>query len=223
MLGKKIVANLSALKGERILTGIQPTGNLTIGNYLGSVQNLLTIQKKNPQDMTFTFIADLHSLTTAFDIDHAQIKRTTDIGEKTKEIAKVFISSGVCSSPATVLFVQSWVKEHAELCWLLGCLGPQHWLNNMIQYKEKSNKNSSLGIYSYPVLMAADILAYRAGKVPVGSDQKQHLELCHKYAERFNSIVGKEFFPYPKYIEAEAPRVMSLTDPNKKMSKSDKN
>ena len=123
----------------------------------------------------------------------------------------------------THLFVQSEVKEHAELCWILGCIGPQHWLNMMIQYKEKSTQNSSLGIYSYPVLMTADILLYKAHFVPVGEDQKQHLELAKRYAERFNSIVGKEYFPVPNYIVAKAPRVMSLTDPNKKMSKSDAN
>ena len=108
-------------------------------------------------------------------------------------MAKTFIAAGINSKDRhkTHLFVQSHVKQHSELCWILGCIGPQHWLNMMIQYKEKSNKNSSLGIYAYPVLMAADILLYKANYVPVGEDQKQHLELVKRYVERFNSIAKK--------------------------------
>lgn len=166
----------------RILTGIQPTGNLTIGNYLGSVDNLLRIRNEHPACQTFIFIADLHSLTTAFDLEHAQINYNDKIGASSLSIAKNVISSGFQVGGQAHLFVQSDVKEHSELCWILGCIGPQHWLNMMIQYKEKSTSNSSLGIYSYPVLMAADILLYKANYVPVGEDQKQHLDLTKKYA-----------------------------------------
>lgn len=170
-----ILRTLYKLSTTRILTGIQPTGNLTIGNYLGSIDNLLSIQKNHPTSETYMFIADLHSLTTAFELDHEQIIFNAQIGNNTLSIAKSIICSGLKVGGNTHLFVQSEVKEHAELCWILGCIGPQNWLNMMIQYKEKRSKNSSLGIYSYPVLMTADILLYKANFVPVGEDQKQHL------------------------------------------------
>lgn len=207
----------------RIMTGLQPTGDLTVGNYLGSIDNLMKLQAAFPTSKVFLGIMDLHSLTNAFAVEHSRVSYEGKIGEHTREIAKAMVCSGVKIDGDNVLFIQSQVKEHAELCWILGCIGPQHWLNIMIQYKEKSHENSSLGIYSYPTLMAADILLYRASYVPVGEDQRQHLELARRYAERFNKIAKKELFPLPEYVVSKTPRVMSLTDPSKKMSKSDAN
>ena len=121
------------------------------------------------------------------------------------------------------LFVQSQVPQHTELTWIFSCLGPQHWLNTMIQFKEKSNENSSVGLYTYPVLMAVDILLYKADHVPVGVDQLQHIELTNKYGQRFNKQFKTNFFPKVKYVESKFPKIMSLVDPVKKMSKSDAN
>ncbi|EGR28434.1 tryptophanyl-tRNA synthetase, putative [Ichthyophthirius multifiliis] len=172
-------------KKDIIFSGIQPTGNLHLGNYLGAIKNWVRLQQNYMDKAEIYFqIADLHALT-----------------DKYKQ-----------------------VPYHAELAWILGCIAPQNWLNTMTQYKDKKSKNSSLGLYSYPVLMAADILLYNATLIPVGNDQKQHLELTKNYANRFNSLFQKgqsEGIIYPKYLESEFPRVMSLKDATKKMSKSE--
>jgi tryptophanyl-tRNA synthetase len=165
-------------------------------------------------------IADYHSLTTGLNYDHGVIKYNNRIREDTLEMAKVLIASGV-DSKQICFFVQSQVPSHLELAWIFNCISPQHWLNKMIQFKEKGHQNSSVGLYTYPILMASDILLYRATHIPVGLDQVQHLELTASIAERFNQLFATNYFPRPNYLEAKLPKVMSLSDPNKKMSKSD--
>ncbi len=198
---------------QRVLSGIQPTGNLHLGNYLGAIRNWVAMQ----QDMPCLFmIADLHAITVQQDpaaLIHA-----------TREITAALIACGV--DPArSIIFAQSSVRGHAELAWILNCHTPLGWLNRMTQFKEKSGKNKEsamLGLYSYPVLQTADILIYQATHVPVGEDQKQHIELSRDIAGAFNRAYSHEFFTLPEpIIQKQSARIMSLRDGTKKMSKSD--
>ena len=198
---------------NRIFSGVQPTGNLHLGNYLGAIRNWVVLQKN--YDCIFC-IVDLHALTVPQ--DPAQLKA------QTREVTAAYIASGI-DPERCVIFNQSMVAGHAELAWLLSCLTPLGWLNRMTQFKEKAGKQrdeAGLGLYAYPVLMAADIILYKATHVPVGEDQKQHLELARDIAGAFNRRYGVEFFPLPEpMIFGAATRVMSLRDGSKKMSKSD--
>lgn len=197
----------------RILSGVQPTGNLHIGNYLGAIKNWVELQKDN--ECLFC-IVDLHAITVPQD--------PAELSENILETAAAYIASGVDSKKA-IIFQQSMVSGHAELAWLLNCITPIGWLNRMTQFKDKAGKNkekAGLGLYAYPVLMAADILLYGADKVPVGDDQKQHLELTRDIAEKFNRDFSSDILTVPEpLITGSATRVMSLRDGSAKMSKSD--
>jgi tryptophanyl-tRNA synthetase len=198
---------------NRIFSGIQPTGNLHLGNYLGAIRNWVLLQK----DFECIFcIVDLHALT--------QPQDPAELRASTREVTAAYIAAGIDPECCTI-FNQSMVAAHTELAWLLGCLTPLGWLNRMTQFKEKAGKNremAGLGLYAYPVLMAADILLYKATHVPVGEDQKQHLELARDIAGAFNRRYECEVFPLPEpQIFGAATRVMSLRDGTKKMSKSD--
>jgi tryptophanyl-tRNA synthetase len=198
---------------NRIFSGIQPTHHLHLGNYLGAIRNWVGLQH---QYESIFCIVDLHALTVPQ--DPAALLRAT------REVAATYIACGI-DPVKNIIFHQSAVQEHAMLAWLLGTLTPLGWLNRMTQFKEKAGKardNAGLGLYSYPVLMAADILLYKATHVPVGEDQKQHLELARDIAGAFNRQFGKDVFPLPEpQIFGAATRVMSLRDGQKKMSKSD--
>lgn len=197
----------------RIFSGVQPTGNLHLGNYLGAIRNWVALQ--NDFESVYC-VVDLHAITVPQ--DPAALRRST------REVAASLIASGI-DTDTSILFNQSQVKEHAELGWLFNCVTRLGWLNRMTQFKEKAGKNrenATVGLYSYPTLMAADILAYQATHVPVGEDQKQHLELTRDIATAFNSMFGVEFFPQPEpLIQGTAARVMSLRNGSSKMSKSD--
>ena len=196
-----------------IFSGVQPTGNLHLGNYLGAIRNWVDLQNNN--NCIFC-IVDLHAITTS--------ENRTQILQNTREVAAAYIASGI-DPKKNIIFVQSNVAGHSELSWLLSCHTPIGWLNRMTQFKDKAGKNKEkapLGLYSYPVLMAADILLYKSTHVPVGEDQKQHLELSRDIAQAFNRYYNKEFFPVPEpVISGNATRLMSLKDGLKKMSKSD--
>ncbi|AMW30108.1 MULTISPECIES: tryptophan--tRNA ligase [Arthrospira] len=201
---------------QRILSGVQPTGNLHLGNYLGAIRNWVEGQK---QYDNFFCVVDLHAIT----VPHNPATLATD----TYTIAALYLACGIDPEHSTI-FVQSHISAHSELTWLLNCLTPINWLQDMIQFKEKAVKqgeNVSTGLLDYPVLMAADILLYDADRVPVGEDQKQHLELTRDIAGRFNHLFGQpdqEILKIPEpLIRTEGARVMSLTDGTKKMSKSD--
>ncbi len=198
---------------NRIFSGIQPTGNLHLGNYLGAIRNWVQLQ--HDYDCIFC-IVDLHALTQPQDPD--------ELRAATREVTAAYIAAGI-DPERCIIFNQSMVSAHAELAWLLGCLTPLGWLNRMTQFKEKAPKQremAGLGLYGYPVLMAADILLYKATHVPVGEDQKQHVELARDIAGAFNRRYERDFFPLPEpQIFGEATRVMSLRDGTKKMSKSD--
>jgi tryptophanyl-tRNA synthetase len=198
---------------NRIFSGIQPTGNLHLGNYLGAIRNWVALQ----HDYECIFcIVDLHALTLPQD--------PAELRHSTREVTAAYIAAGIDVGHC-IIFNQSMVSAHAELAWLLSCLTPLGWLNRMTQFKEKAGKhrdNAGLGLYAYPVLMAADILGYKATHVPVGEDQKQHLELARDIAGAFNRRYERDFFPLPEpQIFGEATRVMSLRDGSSKMSKSD--
>jgi tryptophanyl-tRNA synthetase len=198
---------------KRIFSGIQPTGNLHLGNYLGAIRNWVALQ----HDYECIFcIVDLHALTLPQNPD--------ELREATREVTAAYIAAGI-DPERCIIFNQSMVSAHAELAWLLGCLTPLGWLNRMTQFKEKAPKqrdSAGLGLYAYPVLMAADILLYKATHVPVGEDQKQHVELARDIAGAFNRRYERDFFPLPEpQIFGEATRVMSLRDGTRKMSKSD--
>src|ERR1700722_4946813 len=198
---------------NRIFSGIQPTGNLHLGNYLGAIRNWVALQR----DYECIFcIVDLHALTLPQD--------PRELRAHTREVTAAYLAAGI-DPLHCIIFNQSMVSAHAELGWLLSCLTPLGWLNRMTQFKEKAGKhrdNAGLGLYAYPVLMAADILGYKATHVPVGEDQKQHLELARDIAGAFNRRYEIEFFPLPEpQILGAATRVMSLRDGTKKMSKSD--
>ena len=198
----------------RVLSGMQPTGNLHLGNYLGALKNWVRMQ--DTHDCYFC-VVDLHAMST-MPQDPQKLRQAA------RETAAAYIAAGIDTRKST-LFVQSAVPAHAELNWILATFTPLGWLNRMTQFKDKTAKNRDkelLGLYAYPVLMAADILIYRATHVPVGEDQKQHLELTRDLAGVFNRHYGTDFFPLPEpMILGEAARVMSLRDGTKKMSKSD--
>ena len=207
---------------ERVFSGVQPTGNLHLGNYLGALKRFVEMQATHP---CIYCVVDWHAITMAH--DPATLKRTT------REVTAAFLAAGI-DPVKNIVFNQSRVPEHAELAWAFDCVARMGWLSRMTQFKEKAGKdkeNASVGLFNYPVLMAADILVYRATHVPVGDDQKQHLELARDIAQKFNndfaeSIAanghGGAFFPLPEpLIQGPATRVMSLRDGTKKMSKSD--
>ena len=211
-----------AIFHERVFSGVQPTGNLHLGNYLGAIKNFVALQTTRP---CLYCVVDLHAMTLPH--EPAQLAR------QTREVTAAFLACGI-DPKINAVFNQSRVAEHAELAWVFDCVARLGWLNRMTQFKEKAGKdreNASVGLYNYPVLMAADILVYRATHVPVGEDQKQHLELSRDIAQKFNndfsgSIAahghGDAFFPLPEpLILGPATRVMSLRDGTKKMSKSD--
>lgn len=198
---------------ERIFSGVQPTGNLHLGNYLGAIRAWVDMQHKYE---SLFCIVDLHAITVPQ--DPAKLRAAV------RETAAAYIACGI-DPVKNIVFPQSAVAEHSELAWILSCNTPLGWLNRMTQFKDKAGKDKErapLGLYSYPVLMAADILLYKTTHVPVGEDQKQHIELARDIAGAFNRNFGKEFFPLPEpVIRAEAARIMSLRDGTKKMSKSD--
>jgi tryptophanyl-tRNA synthetase len=198
---------------KRIFSGMQPTGQLHLGNYLGALRNWVRLQDEAE---CFYCVVDLHAITVPQD--------PTELRAAIRNTAAAYIAAGVDPNKSTLL-AQSSVAQHCELAWVFNTLTPLGWLNRMTQYKDKSAKNRDLellGLYSYPVLMAADILLYKATHVPVGEDQKQHLELARDIAGAFNRQFNVEYFPLPEpQILGEATRVMSLRDGTKKMSKSD--
>ncbi len=198
---------------SRILSGIQPTGNLHLGNYLGAIVNWVRMQHEME---TFICVVDLHAITLP--------QNPAELRTNTLEMTAALLASGIDPKKA-VLFHQSAVPEHAQLAWVLNCTARLGWLNRMTQFKEKSGKDkegASIGLYTYPVLQAADILIYKATHVPVGEDQKQHLELARDIAQKFNTDFGVELFVLPEpVIQGPATRVMSLRDGSKKMSKSE--
>ena len=206
----------------KVFSGVQPTGNLHLGNYLGAITRFVALQES--YDCLYC-VVDLHALTIPQD--------PAELRSSIRDVTAAFLAAGI-DPKKHIVFNQSRVPEHAELAWVFNCVARVGWLSRMTQFKEKAGKdreNASVGLYAYPVLMAADILAYRATHVPVGEDQKQHLELARDIAQKFNTdfadgIVahgfGPEFFPLPEpLIQGPATRVMSLRDGTKKMSKSD--
>ncbi len=198
---------------NRIFSGVQPTGNLHLGNYLGAIRNWVTLQAD--YECIYCMV-DLHAITVFQ--DPAELKAST------REVAASLLAAGI-DPKGSIVFNQSQVHAHAELAWIFNCVAKLGWLNRMTQFKEKAGKhreNASVGLYAYPNLMAADILVYLATHVPVGEDQKQHLELTRDIAQSFNSAYGVDFFPLTEpLIFGEATRVMSLRDGSKKMSKSE--
>ncbi len=198
---------------DRIFSGVQPTGNLHLGNYLGAIRNFVRLQEDNE---CIYCVVDLHAITVWQNPD--------ELRQSTREVTAAFIAAGV-DPKKSVIFNQSRNPHHAELAWVFNCIARLGWLNRMTQFKEKAGKNrenASVGLYAYPNLMAADILAYKATHVPVGEDQKQHLELCRDIAQKFNNDYDVELFPITEpLIMGPATRVMSLRDGSSKMSKSD--
>ena len=198
---------------KRIFSGVQPTGNLHLGNYLGAIRNWVRLQ--DDYDCIFC-VVDLHAITAW--------QEPRELAASTREVAAAMMASGIAPE-RNVIFVQSQVPAHAELAWIFNCVARLGWLNRMTQFKEKAGKhreNASVGLFAYPNLMAADILLYKATHVPVGDDQKQHLELTRDIAQKFNSDFGVDFFPpVEPLIFGSGTRVMSLRDGTKKMSKSD--
>ena len=198
---------------KRIFSGVQPTGNLHLGNYLGAIRNWVRLQ----QEFECIYcVVDLHAITVPQD--------PAELTASTREVAASLMASGI-DPDQSILFNQSCVPQHAELAWVFNCVARLGWLNRMTQFKEKAGKNrenATVGLYSYPTLMASDILVYKATHVPVGEDQKQHLELTRDIAQAFNAMVGEDFFPRPgPQVLGQATRVMSLRDGSAKMSKSD--
>lgn len=198
---------------KRILSCMQPTNNLHIGNYLGALKNFVALQDEGAECLYG--VVDLHAITVAY--DHTQLAQST------REIAAAYIAAGIDPKKST-LFVQSAIPQHSQLMWLFATMSQMGKLERMTQFKDKAGKNkerAGLGLFSYPVLMAADILIYKATHVPVGEDQKQHLELSREIASTFNTRYDIEYFPQPEpVITGPAPRVMSLRDGTSKMSKS---
>ncbi|HFC05081.1 MAG TPA: tryptophan--tRNA ligase [Rhizobiales bacterium] len=206
----------------RVFSGVQPTGNLHLGNYLGAIKRFVDMQKDHE---CIYCVVDLHAITVWQD--------PAELARNTREVTAAYLAAGI-DAQEHIVFNQSQVPQHAELAWIFNCVARMGWLNRMTQFKDKAGKNaenSSVGLYAYPNLMAADILAYRATHVPVGEDQKQHLELSRDIAQKFNNDFAKSikgagfaegYFPLPEpLITGEATRVMSLKDGSKKMSKSD--
>ena len=198
----------------RVFSGIQPTNHLQLGNYLGAVKRFVEMQESGIE--TLYCIVDMHAITVW--------QEPADLTRATRELAAGYLASGL-DPKRSILFNQARVPEHAQLAWIFNCVARMGWMRRMTQFKEKAGKNqeeASVGLFTYPVLMAADILAYHATKVPVGEDQKQHLELARDIAAKFNHDYGVDFFPVTEpVIEGVATRVMSLRDGTKKMSKSD--
>ncbi|MEC3862620.1 tryptophan--tRNA ligase [Mesobacterium sp. TK19101] len=198
----------------RVFSGIQPSGGLTLGNYLGAIKRFVDMQDQGIE--TVYCMVDLHAITVWQDPEALR--------RQTRELAAGYIASGL-DPEKSILFNQSQISAHAELGWIFNCVARMGWMQRMTQWKDKAGKNSqnaSLGLFAYPSLMAADILLYHATHVPVGEDQKQHVELTRDIAAKFNHDYGVDFFPMPEpVIEGAATRVMSLRDGSKKMSKSD--
>ena len=199
----------------RVFSGIQPSGGLTLGNYLGAMKRFVTMQDEGAYETVYCMV-DLHAITVWQDPEKLR--------HATRELCAGFIAAGI--DPAkSILFNQSQVPEHAQLAWIFNCVARMGWMQRMTQWKDKAGKNqqnASLGLFAYPALMAADILVYHATHVPVGEDQKQHLELTRDIAIKFNHDYKVDFFPETEpVIEGAATRVMSLRDGSKKMSKSD--
>ena len=202
--------------GKKIFSGVQPTGNLHLGNYLGAIKNFVKLNNEDQNECIFC-IVDLHAITVAQD--------PKKLKDNIYETAATFIASGI-DPKKSIIFNQSSVSAHSETAWILSCVARMGWLNRMTQFKEKAGKDkekASIGLYSYPVLMAADILLYDTTHVPVGDDQKQHLELCRDIAQKFNNDFNvDEFFKIPEpLIQKKFSRIMSLRDGTKKMSKSE--
>ena len=201
---------------KKIFSGVQPTGNLHLGNYLGAIKNFVKLQNEKENECIFC-VVDLHAITVKQD--------PKELKKNIRETAATFIASGI-DPIKSIIFNQSMVSAHSEAAWILSCVSRIGWLNRMTQFKEKAGKDkekASIGLYSYPVLMAADILLYDATYVPVGDDQKQHLELCRDVAQKFNNdFNATEFLKVPEpLIQKKFSRIMSLKDGLKKMSKSD--
>ncbi|MDA7694868.1 tryptophan--tRNA ligase [Candidatus Pelagibacter sp.] len=201
---------------KKIFSGVQPTGNLHLGNYLGAIKNFVELQNEKENECIFC-VVDLHAITVKQD--------PKELKKNIRETVATFIACGI--DPAqSIIFNQSMVSAHSEAAWILSCVSRMGWLNRMTQFKEKAGKDkekASIGLYSYPVLMAADILLYDATHVPVGNDQKQHLELCRDIAQKFNNDFNiTDFLKVPEpLIQKQFSRIMSLKDGIKKMSKSD--
>ena len=201
---------------KKIFSGVQPTGNLHLGNYLGAIKNFVELQGEKENECIFC-VVDLHAITVKQD--------PKELKKNIRETAATFIASGINPS-SSIIFSQSMVSAHSEAAWILSCVSKIGWLNRMTQFKEKAGKDkekANIGLYSYPVLMAADILLYDATHVPVGDDQKQHLELCRDIAQKFNNDFNvNDFLRVPEpLIQKQFSRIMSLKDGLKKMSKSD--
>jgi len=200
-------------KKKLVFSGVQPTGNLHLGNYLGALKNFVALQEKIE---CIYCVVDLHAITT--------FQEPKELRNNILETTAGFLATGL-DSKKSIIFNQSSVSGHAELAWILNCVSRIGWLNRMTQFKDKAGKDkekASVGLYIYPNLMAADILLYKATHVPVGADQKQHLELCRDVAQKFNNDFKKDIFPIPEpLIQKNISRVMSLRDGIKKMSKSD--
>ncbi|CDM64109.1 tryptophan--tRNA ligase [Pyrinomonas methylaliphatogenes] len=197
---------------KRILSGVQPSGNIHLGNYLGALRNWVALQREY---QSFFCIVNLHAITSPQD--------PRELAAKTRELARIYLAVGIDPQISTI-FVQSDVPEHAELAWVLNCITRMSELERMTQFKDKARRqreNVGVGVFDYPVLMAADILLYQTDLVPVGEDQKQHLELTRDLAIRFNRDYGETFRVPEPYIPPVGARIMSLSDPTKKMSKSD--
>jgi tryptophanyl-tRNA synthetase len=198
----------------RVFSGIQPSGNLTLGNYLGALRRFVAMQ--DAETPALYCVVDLHAVTVWQD--------PSRLRQATRELTAAYLACGL-DPERSILFNQSQVPAHAELAWLFNCVARLGWLNRMTQFKDKAGRDreaASIGLYAYPALMAADILAYHATHVPVGEDQKQHVELTRDIAAKFNHDFGVDFFPLPEpIIEGAATRVMSLRDGTRKMSKSD--
>ena len=202
--------------GKKIFSGVQPTGNLHLGNYLGAIKNFVELNNDSENSCVFC-VVDLHAIT----INQDPKKLRNNI----RETVATFVASGI-DPKKSIIFNQSQVSAHSEAAWILSCVARMGWLNRMTQFKEKAGKDkekASIGLYSYPVLMAADILLYDSTHVPVGDDQKQHLELCRDIAQKFNNdFKVEDFFKVPEpLIQKQFSRIMSLKDGSKKMSKSD--
>ena len=201
---------------KKIFSGVQPTGNLHLGNYLGAIKNFVSLNNNDENECIFC-VVDLHAITVSQD--------PAILRENIRETVATFIASGI-DPKKSIIFNQSRVSAHSEAAWILSCIARMGWLNRMTQFKEKAGKDkekASVGLYSYPILMAADILLYDSTHVPVGNDQKQHLELCRDIAQKFNNDYRADnFFKVPEpLIQKEFSRIMSLKDGSKKMSKSD--
>ena len=202
--------------GKKIFSGVQPTGNLHLGNYLGAIKNFVKLSNDEENDCIFC-VVDLHAITVK--------QNPKELRNNIRETVATFVASGI-DPKKSIIFNQSKVTAHSEAAWILSCTARTGWLSRMTQFKEKAGKDkekASVGLYSYPVLMAADILLYDATHVPVGDDQKQHLELCRDIAQKFNNdFEVEDFFKVPEpLIQKEFSRIMSLKDGSKKMSKSE--